>query len=81
MTTKTSKALAAAAIATVMLSLSLANPAVATISDPLAHQKALVGAIVVAPASAEFSNASDTKAPLIRVAPHGCSGGCPNRHG
>jgi len=81
MNTKTTKTLAAAAIAAVMLSLSFANQAAARISDPFADQKALEIAIV-APASDELSKdgVSGAKAPLIRVAPHACGGGC-MRHG
>ena len=80
MNTKTSKPFATAIVAIGMLSFSFANQAFAAISAPPAD-KALVNAIiVVAPGSAVFGkdDVSGKKAPLIRVAPHGCSSGCMN---
>ena len=81
MNTKTSKPFATAIVAIGILSFSFANQAFAAISGPLADQKVLVDAvIVVAPASTALGkdDVSGKKAPLIRVAPHGCSSGCIN---
>jgi hypothetical protein len=52
----------------------LATQAFATISNPAADQRMLVGSDVVAPVVADVKPASEPKVPLIRVAP----GGCPN---
>jgi hypothetical protein len=54
----------------------LTTPAFATISNPAADQRMLVGGDVVAPVVAGVEPASEPKVPLIRVAPRcpGCYG-------
>jgi hypothetical protein len=66
---------ALAALAAVVSVAALTMPAVATISNPAADQRMLIGSDAVAPVIAGVEPASEPKVPLIRVAP-----GCPGCH-
>ena len=66
---------ASAALAAFVSVAALATQALATISNPAADQRMLLGTDVVAPIIAGVEPASEPKVPLIRVAP-GCPTGC-----
>ena len=67
---------ALAALAACVSVAALATQAFATISNPAADQRMLVGTEVIAPVIAGVEAASEPKVPLIRVAP-----GCPSCYG
>lgn len=60
---------ALAALAACVSVAALATQAFATISNPAADQRMLVGTEVIAPVIAGVEAASEPKVPLIRVAP------------
>ena len=64
-----------AALAAFLSVAALATQAFATISNPAADQRMLIGTDVVTPVIAGSEPASEPKAPLIRVAPQ-----CPECH-
>jgi hypothetical protein len=61
-----------AALAAFLSVAALATQALATISNPAADQRMLLGSNIVAPIIAGVEPASEPKVPLIRVAPR-CS--------
>jgi len=64
-----------AALAAFLSVVALATQAFATISNPAADQRTLIGTDVVTPVIAGVEPASEPKVPLIRVVP-GCPTGC-----
>ena len=64
-----------AALAAFLSVAALAAQALATISNPAADQRMLIGTDVVTPVIAGVEPASEPKVPLIRVVP-GCPTGC-----